>query len=135
MIAERIARPLHATLCLALLATACVRSEIRPAAPPEDGLPKKYVVMLEGRNYLVTSGGETRRLGFFTTRHVEAVNGEAASERAIREVRADPEITARIVNPPSDPLRITVTRHIQVQSFAADSSPDLGYIFYEDRIR
>jgi hypothetical protein len=109
-----------------------VRSEIQPEAPIEDGLPKKYVVMLEGRNYLVASGDETRRMGFFTTRHVEAVSGAAADKRAIREIRADPDLNARIVNPPADPPRLAVTRHIQVESFAGDSSPDLGYIFYED---
>lgn len=124
---------LVAALLLALLCVACVRAEVRPEPPPDDGRPKKYVVMLEGRNFIVATGDGIRRLGFLTTRHVEAVSGEAAGERAIREVRRDPEITRRMRNPPDDPLQITVQRLIQVQSFAADSSPELGYIFYADR--
>jgi hypothetical protein len=126
-------RSLTAALGIIVCVAACVRAEIRPEPSADDGRPKKYVVMLEGWNYLVASANGTRRLGFLTTRHVEARNGDAAGERAIREVLTDPDFRAPMRNTPADPPRIEVQRHIEVDSFASDSSPGLGYIFFEDR--
>jgi len=122
--------------CLVLfavpLAIACVTET--PAAPNPDALPgpKKYIVSLEGRNYIMESDGEPTRFGFFTTRHVVATSSEEAAQRAIDSVRADAELNASLLNAPEDPPRVAVTKQVVVESFDVDHSPELGYIFYED---
>jgi len=87
---------------------------------------------VEGRFLLVRKGNEINRLGFFTTRNVLAATPEEAERVAVEQVRDDDRLNSILVNEPSDPPRITATGHVEVKSFDADSSPDLGYIFYRD---
>ena len=41
-------------------------------------------------------------------------------------------MNASLLNDPSNPPRVTMTRTVEVESFDSDPSPELGYIFYED---
>lgn len=118
---------------LLLLAVACASPPVDSPAPQANDQPKKYIVMLEGRNFILDDGGEPTRFGFTTTRHVEAADPEEAGQRAIQDVRGDDRLNASLLNDPSDPPRVTMTRAIEVESFDSDRSPELGYIFYEDR--
>jgi hypothetical protein len=103
------------------------------SSPPRaNDLPKKYIVMLEGRNFILDYEGEPTRFGFSTTRHVEAADPEEAEQRAIQDVQRDDQLNASLLNDPSNPPRVTMTRAIEVESFESDRSPELGYIFYQD---
>jgi hypothetical protein len=127
-------RRLAAIAAVGLLAASGCTGEKALSRTSEAAAPaKKFIVMLEGRNYIFDRGGQPTPLGFFATKHVIASDANAAERAAVREVQDDEKLNASIVNAPSDPPRVTVTRHIEVDSFAADSSPNLGYIFYEDR--
>jgi len=117
---------------LALLALACAGPAPDATAPNPNSHPKKYIVLLEGRNFILDYEGKPTRFGFSTTRHVEAADPEEAGRRAIEDVLADDRLNASLLNDPSNPPRVTTTRTIEVESFASDPSPDLGYIFYED---
>ena len=117
---------------LLLTAVACAGPAVDSPAPHANDLPKKYIVMLEGRNFILDYEGEPTRFGFSTTRHVEAADPEEAERRAIQDVRSDDRLNTSLLNDPSNPPRVTVTRSIEVESFDSDRSPELGYIFYED---
>lgn len=117
---------------LVLLAVACAGPAPDSTAPKANGRLKKYIVMLEGRNFILDYEGQPTRFGFSTTRHVEAADPEEAGRRAIEEVREDDRLNAPLLNDPSNPPRVTMTRTVEVESFDFDRSPELGYIFYED---
>ena len=63
---------------------------------------KKYKVLVRGENFLVTVDGRNQKLGFYTTRFVEAQNGEGAEEMAIAVVRDDPKLRSGVLNDLSD---------------------------------
>lgn len=127
----RLAAAIAAVGCL--LAVGCAGSPTSPSAASAGDQPKKFIVMLEGSNFIFDDGGRPARLGFVTTLHIVARTAEEAESRAIRQVREDPTLNDSIVNARSNPPRIEVTRHFEVESFTSDRSADLGYIFYEDR--
>jgi hypothetical protein len=117
---------------LLLTAVACAGPAVDSSPPRANDLSKKYIVMLEGRNFILDYEGEPTRFGFSTTRHVEAADPEEAEQRAIQDVRRDDQLNASLLNDPSNPPRVTMTRAIEVESFESDRSPELGYIFYQD---
>jgi hypothetical protein len=119
-------------LWLQLLALACVSPTADPPGPPTDGRMKKYIVRLEGRNYLLADKGGPRRFGFATTRHVEAMSPNEAEQAAIREIQEDVQLNASLLNDASNPPQVTATQHIEVDSFESVRTPEFGYIFYED---
>ena len=122
----------HLLPWLLLPAVACAGLPVDSSAPSANDVPKKYIVMLEGRNFILDYEGEPTRFGFSTTRHVEAADPEEAERRAIQDVRGDDQLNGSLLNDPSNPPRVTMTRAIEVESFDSDRSPELGYIFYED---
>jgi hypothetical protein len=116
-----------------LLAIACTSPVTDAPAPSGEAGVKKYIVMLEGRNFIFEHEGEPTRFGFSTSRDVTAANPEEAERLAIQDIRGDDRLNAPLLNDPSNPPRITVTHHIEVESFDPVSRPNLDYIFYEDR--
>jgi hypothetical protein len=125
-------RTKHLFPWLLLLAVACAGPAVDSPAPQASHRMKKFIVMLEGRNFIFNYEGEPTRFGFSTTRHVEAADAEEAERRAIQDVLEDDQLNASLLNDPSNPPRVTMTRIIEVESFDPDRSPQLGYIFYED---
>ena len=125
--------PRHILRWLPLLAIACASPVTDAPAPSGEGGVKKYIVMLEGRNFIFEHEGEPTRFGFSTSRDVTAANPEEAERLAIEDIRGDDRLNAPLLNDPSNPPRITVTHHIQVEAFDPVSRPNLDYIFYEDR--
>jgi hypothetical protein len=131
--------PAHFLPALLLLALACAA----PAPPAQAPAPapavaasaavKKYIVTIEGRNLLLTSGGRPQRFAFSATRDVEARSPEEAAERAIRTVREDAELHNALRNAPSDPPHFEVIQEVEVESFESHRRPKRDYIFYADR--
>jgi len=119
-------------VALLLLSLGCASSAPEASSTDAAQAPKKYVVKIDGRNLLVREGDDVTRLGFFTTRHVVAATPEEAERIAVQQVRDDDQLQSVLVNEPSDPPNITAAGHVEVKTFDADSSPDLGYIFYRD---
>ena len=126
-------KPKHILRLLPLLAIACASPVTDSPARSAKGGVKKYIVMLEGRNFIFEHEGEPTLFGFSTTRDVMAADPEEAERLAIQDIRDDDRLNASLLNDPANPPRITVTHYIEVESFDSLSRPDLGYIFYEDR--
>ena len=64
-----------------------------------------WKVFLNGQNYLFEWEGQKRRMGFYTTRFVEAETAEIAKTVAIMAVRELPKLRIAL-NDPSDPPRV-----------------------------
>ncbi len=95
-------------------------------------MPKFRVVVL-GQNLLADVDGARRRMGFFTTVFVEAASPEQAGTLALERIRTDPKLRALALNPPDDPLRLSVDDFGLMDSFADVRLPRTGLaLFPED---
>jgi hypothetical protein len=59
---------------------------------------KKYKVMLEGRNFLINYEGKIEKLGFLTTRFVEADDPKDAELKAVQLIKEDERLLAAVQN-------------------------------------
>lgn len=67
------------------------------------------------------------RLGFFTTRIVEAPNKQEAELQAIRLVKSDEWLNRSLLNAISDPFVLTAKK---VEEAAPDQIENMGYSWY-----
>ena len=94
----------------------------------------KFRVMLKGAPVFLLDldSNKTQRLGFYTTRWVEAASPEDAAAIATRLVLE--ELAARgTKNPPDQPVHVAVEELAVVSWFEAiRRGPGRGYTFYPD---
>jgi hypothetical protein len=67
-----------------------------------------FRTLVRGENFLMSTDGKTERLGFYTTRFVEAEGPEGAEMAAVESIRADTQLAQAISNDRSDPPMIFV---------------------------
>ncbi len=90
----------------------------------------EWRVLLNGRNFLLQTDGEPKRLGFYTTRFVEAQDPEAAELAAVQMVRKDSAFQL-VLNDRSDPPMIYAEEI--AECVRSDSEyPNTGYSFYDE---
>ena len=65
-----------------------------------------YRVFLKGQNFLLNVDGTPKRLGFFTTRFVQANNRDGAELLAVDLIRSDTWLRNSVLNERSDPPKI-----------------------------
>ncbi len=92
----------------------------------------RYRVMLNGKNFWMKVDDEPQRLGFYTTRFVEAPNSDQARQHALRLVREDPKLAGMVLNESSDPPMLSVGEIEEVESFEEFESVPPGFTFYPD---
>lgn len=90
----------------------------------------KYKVMLNGCNFRITLEGTVQRVGFYTTRFVEASDPEQAELQAVSLVKNDEELRAAVRNEPDDPPTIHLEEIVEVADFEDVQVPGAGYSFY-----
>jgi hypothetical protein len=93
---------------------------------------KKYKVMLEGKNFLMKIEGKVRRLGFFTTRFLEANNPEDAKLKAVQMIRDDKQFSEAVQNEREDPPMIYLDSIYELKSFDGLLVPGTDYAFFPD---
>lgn len=86
----------------------------------------KYRVMVKRENFWMRVDRKPQRLGFYTTRFVEAASIEEAKQRGIRLVREDPKLAGMGLNERSDPPIICVEEIEGVASFDSVASSPTG---------
>ena len=91
---------------------------------------KKYQVMLKGCNFRIELEGVVQRLGFYTTRWVEANNPEEAEMQAVALVKNDGDLRVAVRNKPEDLPTIHLDEIIEVADFENIQVPGAGYSFY-----
>jgi len=94
----------------------------------------RFRVMLQGAPVFVLNADSPQadRLGFYTTRWVQAASVEEAVALARRRV-LDELATSGTKNPPEQPIQMAVEDVIEVSWFeAARKGPGRGFTFYPD---
>ena len=91
---------------------------------------KKYKVLVRGENFLLNVDGKNQKLGFYTTRFVEAQKEEGAEEMAIAVVRDDPKLRSGVLNELSDPPVMFAEEIVELKSFDGLKIPRTGFVFY-----
>lgn len=93
---------------------------------------KKYKVFLKGQNLWLNLDGQPERLGFYTTRFVEAATGENAATTAVQMIRDDPDISSQILNKPSDAPVVFAEEVEEIEPSLDVGYTNTGYTFYPD---
>ena len=93
---------------------------------------KKYKVLARGQNFLLDLNGLVEKVGFYTTRFVEAENESQAEDNAISTVRADPQLCDVVLNPQSDTPMLFVEEITELDSFEGFGVPGAGFSFYRE---
>ena len=91
---------------------------------------RKYKVMVEGANFLVSFDNETAKHGFFTTRFVEAENPEDAENQTIELLRV--ELASLVQNDASDSPVMFVEEVDEIDSFEGLPMPGAGFVWFPD---
>jgi len=74
---------------------------------------KRFVVTLQGENFLIDVNGEPRKIGFKAIRFVWANDPQHAEKIAVILIHKSPEIRGMVENSKSDPPRIHVVNIAQ----------------------
>ena len=90
-----------------------------------------FTVTINGRNFLTEIDGIPKRLGFFTTRDVEAVDQQQAVAIAMQLMRGSDKLRALVSNPASDPPQMFVEEIAAIERIDP-SKPVPGFSFYDD---
>ncbi len=93
---------------------------------------KKYKVFVRGENFLMNLSGAPQKLGFYTTRFVEAANEEAAEYAVMDLLRADPKLVKSVLNEGSDPPMMYAEEVEELKSFNGFLAPGTGFTFYPE---
>lgn len=90
----------------------------------------EWRVLLNGSNFLMEFEGRPTKLGWFTTRYVEAEDEHSAEVAAVALIRRDPKLSG-VLNAPSDPPLILLDE-IEESPFVDAERDDAGFAFYVD---
>ena len=85
---------------------------------------------MNGRNFWLEFEGEPRKVGFYTTRFVEAQDSQAAENFAIQMLRSDSTLQ-RVLNDHSDPP-IIYAEEVEESVQKHQEYGNTGYSFYPE---
>lgn len=89
-----------------------------------------FRTLIRGQNFVLALDGQPRRLGFFTTRFVQADDAAGAERAAVAAIRGDPELRANVRNARADPPMIFVDEIAPVD--AAPDAAGSGFAFFPE---
>ena len=90
----------------------------------------KYRVLLNGQNSLLDFEGVPRKLGFYTTRFVDAVNAEDAESAAVDSICEDAALKGNVLNDRNDPPMIYADEVEELDRSDTDGSMGTGFSWY-----
>ena len=93
---------------------------------------KKYKVFVRGQNFLINLDGVNQKMGFYTTRFIEAESEEAAEYAVMDMLRCDPKLVKGVLNERSDPPMMYAEEIEEVKSFNGFPVPGTGFAFYPE---
>jgi len=92
---------------------------------------KAWKVFLNGQNYLFDWEGKKRKVGFYTTRFVEAETAEIAKTVAVMAIQELPRLRGAL-NDPSDPPRVAAERVEAADPSQAIERQTPGLVLYAE---
>lgn len=87
----------------------------------------RFRVFLHGQNALIETNGRPQRLGFYTTRIVEAASEEEAERQAIKLLKSDDWLNEALLNSGTDPFVLAAE---EVDEVAPDEIATIGFSWY-----
>jgi hypothetical protein len=93
---------------------------------------KKFKVLVRGENFLINLDDVKQKMGFYTTRFVEAESEEAAENVAMDMLRHDPKLVKGVLNERSDPPMMYAEEIEELKSFEGFPVPGGGFAFYPE---
>ena len=90
-----------------------------------------YSVTIRGENFCLKLNGEPARLGFYTTRFVEAGSVREAEYAAIDLLRADDKLQD-VLNDKDDPPMMFVEEIEEIETEEGEIPTQHGFAFYAD---
>jgi hypothetical protein len=91
-----------------------------------------YRALIEGRNFLVSVEGRTRRHGFYQTVFVQAADPIVAEADAIQIVKDDAQLKQMTQNDQSDPPMLLLDSLYEIE--ASGTPPDVtGRTYYVEK--
>jgi hypothetical protein len=93
---------------------------------------KKYRVFIRGENFLLKVDGTAGKVGFYTTRFVEARNDSEAEDTAVSTLRNDSSLRDIVLNEKSDPPMLFVEEIDELISFDGLTLPGTGLAFFAE---
>jgi hypothetical protein len=95
------------------------------------GPSRKYRVRIYGFDPLAANVGEEARVGFWTTRYVEAENSDHAAELAVDIVRSDSHLAEVVKAEWTGEPVVRAMNVVEIKSFEGIRAPGGGYTFFE----
>lgn len=89
-----------------------------------------YKIVIEGKNCWANIDGNVKRLGFFTTRAVTALNVDQAKKTILREISE--ELRSCIFNDSFDPPEIMVDETTEIGLAEAGEISNAGFTWYQE---
>lgn len=93
---------------------------------------KKFRVFIRGENFLINLDGVEQKLGFYTTRYVEAHDEEAAEYLVMDMLRDDPKLAKGVLNDKADSPMMYAEEVEELASFEGRPFPGTGFAFYSE---
>lgn len=93
---------------------------------------KKYKLLVRGENFLMNVDGEDQKLGFYATAFVEALDEEAAEQKALDLLRSDQKLKQGAMNGGSDVPQLFVEEIQELASFEGFNPPKTGFAFFRE---
>ena len=88
-----------------------------------------YQVDIVGENYLVNMNGNTRKLGFVTSKYVEAQSLAEAERLAVRLVKL--HLRGKVLNMDKDPPEMKVVESLRIENLSGGPQESaLGLVWY-----
>jgi hypothetical protein len=89
-----------------------------------------YQVMIRGENFFIRGESGVERLGFYTTRYIEAPSPSDAERCAVDHIRGDARLRSAVLNTQDAPPEIFIEECVEVDP---DTVPDAhagGFTFF-----
>lgn len=93
---------------------------------------KRFKVLVCGENFLVWSEGAVKRMGFYTTRFVEAADEEEAESVALETLRQEPVMGDATLNDAFDPPLLFAERVDEIPPAKRVRKRWSGLTFFEE---
>ena len=94
---------------------------------------KHYRVFIHGKNFLLRFGGKPKKVGFYTTRVVEATDEKAAENAAVLTLRQRQSLRDVVLNDRTDPPLMFVEEITEVAISTEEAQrPEPGLVWYAE---
>jgi hypothetical protein len=93
---------------------------------------RKFRVFIRGEHFLLNLDGERRKVGFYTTRFVEAPDEREAELAAIEILRNDPQLVKGVLNERSDPPMMYAEEITELADLEGCPVPGTGFAFFTE---